>query len=115
MKNKLIIVAVLILIVILIGVWLYPSDNSTEEKEEVTGRAITTEEVEETEEEPEVKTQDEEESEVDDIPDDELVSECLTICGAEAKTSLEVDIWKSICNKKYKLGEEEIRDFIKTC
>lgn len=104
MKNKIIPVIVILLVAILIGIWLYPSG---EKNSELTGTAVSSEGVE-------ANTM-QKDSEVDQISGTALIGKCIKECGSNAANDLEKDIWKSICNKKYEQGEEEIREFIKTC
>lgn len=110
MKNKIIPVIVIVLVVILIGIWLYPS-NESEKDGELTGTVVSSgEEGQETE--PSTMQED---AEVDEIEGTALIGKCIKECGAKAANDLEQDIWKSMCNKKYQQGEDEIREFIKTC
>ncbi|UCD04526.1 MAG: hypothetical protein JSW73_02755 [Candidatus Woesearchaeota archaeon] len=111
MKNKIIAIAIILLIVILVGIWLYPFGDEVKEDGELTGAGISAEEEEvETREAPV-----EEETELDEISGRALIGKCLLECGGGAKTDLESDLWKIMCNKKYNQGEDAIREFIRTC
>ena len=122
MKNKIIAIAIIVLIVILVGVWLYPAgDSEDKESGELTGAGISTEPEEvETQEEPEVEETAEveeyveEDKELDEIRGRALIGKCLLECSS-GETDLENDLWKSMCNKKYNQGEDVIREFIRTC
>ena len=114
MKNKIIPISIIILIVILAGIWLYPSSDSNDTKSsEVTGAGISAE-VEE-EETADVEAFVEEDEELDEISGKALIGKCLLECGGDSETDLESDLWKGMCNKKYNQGEDAIRDFIETC
>ena len=111
-KKIMISIVVIVLFIALGGIWFFPTSNPESfDNAEMTGKVVIDAESE-TNEETEIVT---ENSELEGLDIDELLQECLNKCGKEVDSGFEASIWVNMCKKKQDLGEDALRDFVKTC